>query len=278
MPSQALFPKAKPGRLAIMKPPHAEADQFDPELYCLLHDGTEGDIAFYKHLCKHQAQVLELGCGAGRVSIPLVRQGSFVVGLEQDRGMLRLAAQKRAQLRQSLREKLALIQGDMRRFALNALFDRIVIPFNSLYCLGGEEPVRECLSCCFAHLKPGGQLAFDCYPMYRGEPPFEALQGWLTTLKSGRQTYDVYENSVQDPERQQFAVTYTYKDGQNRAFAYTLHHYYLFVDRFRPLLQSAGFTRIQERLGFKGRQRDGQRVWIAEAPQKTSQSPKEDPT
>lgn len=246
--------------------PPTSADVFDAKLYCLLHTGTEGDIAFYKHLCEHQAQVLELGCGSGRVSLPLLRQGCHVVGLELDEGMLQLAHQKREQLRPTLREKWTLVQGDMRQFAFQAQFDRIIVPFNSLYCLGGEAPIRSCFERCLQHLKPGGLLAFDCYPMYRGDPPFDGLHGWLTTLKDGAESYDIYEQTEQDMAQQRFDVTYTYKDRYSRAFTYTLHHHYLFEDRFEPLLEAVGFIKIQRREGFNKRPSDGQLVFVAEAP------------
>ena len=40
---------------------------YDAELYELLHSGTPGDLAFYRKWCRGADNVLELGCGYGRV-------------------------------------------------------------------------------------------------------------------------------------------------------------------------------------------------------------------
>ncbi|MEZ4265484.1 MAG: class I SAM-dependent methyltransferase [Myxococcota bacterium] len=53
-------------------------------VYDLLHRGTPGDIAFYRHVCAGAASVLELGCGSGRVLVELARAGLTMTGLDHD--------------------------------------------------------------------------------------------------------------------------------------------------------------------------------------------------
>ncbi len=71
--------------------------------------------------------VLELGCGTGRIAIPLAEAGHRVVGIDTSEGMLETCA-KRAQSR-GVREKLSLVRADMQN--LKGLPDTI---FNMAFC------------------------------------------------------------------------------------------------------------------------------------------------
>lgn len=63
---------------------------FRPDLYQALHTGNDGDVAFYLSRCANK-NTLELGCGAGRISIELAKTGVQVVGLDEQQGMIEIA-------------------------------------------------------------------------------------------------------------------------------------------------------------------------------------------
>lgn len=96
--------------------------------------------------------MLELGCGTGRVTAPLAeRTGSLVVGLDIDREMLAVAR---------ARHRGPLVCADMRRFALNARFGVVAIPFSSVQQLD-DAGRAACFAAVAAHLAPGGVLALE---------------------------------------------------------------------------------------------------------------------
>ena len=68
----------------------------DPVHYDLLAQMTApDDLPFYRQLVEARGgPVLELGCGTGRVTLPLARLGVEVVGLELSSEMLSFAVQK----------------------------------------------------------------------------------------------------------------------------------------------------------------------------------------
>jgi SAM-dependent methyltransferase len=101
--------------------------------------------------------VLELACGTGRLAVPLARNGHEVVGLDASPAMLRAA---RAKARAAGLE-VALVEGDMRSFALPRRFGLVVVGCNSLAHLTGTEDLLACLAAVRRHLAPGGILAFD---------------------------------------------------------------------------------------------------------------------
>ncbi len=66
-----------------------------PSLYHAHHSLHAEDIPFWLDLSRrYPAPVLELGCGTGRVLIPLALEGKWAVGLDNDFDMLRLVAEK----------------------------------------------------------------------------------------------------------------------------------------------------------------------------------------
>jgi SAM-dependent methyltransferase len=71
------------------------------------------DVPFWRHLALEAGgPVLELGCGTGRVSIPLGRAGVPLTGIDRSVAMLAYA---RGRLRRArLGHRVALVQGDIR--------------------------------------------------------------------------------------------------------------------------------------------------------------------
>src|SRR6185295_16499894 len=71
------------------------------------------DIAFWQRMAAPvDGAILELGCGTGRVALPLARRGARVVGIDRSASML---ARANARLKRTrLRSRLRLIRGDIR--------------------------------------------------------------------------------------------------------------------------------------------------------------------
>jgi len=71
------------------------------------------DVPFWRHLALQAGgPVLELGCGTGRISIPLGRAGVSIVGVDRSEPMLARARQRIR--RAGLRGRVHLVRGDIR--------------------------------------------------------------------------------------------------------------------------------------------------------------------
>jgi SAM-dependent methyltransferase len=129
------------------------AELYDWELRHL-HHRIDQDVPFYRGLARALAgPVLELGCGTGRVSAPLVKAGVDVVGLDISPDMLRLARD---------RGVAKTVQADMRRFAFAPdAFALVAIPYNSLQLLLDDDAIVDCLQAAAASLQPHGLIAFE---------------------------------------------------------------------------------------------------------------------
>jgi SAM-dependent methyltransferase len=122
------------------------------------------DVAFYvSQAKKHGEPVLELGCGTGRVAVAIAEAGCQVVGLDLSEKMLERAVEKRAKMRPEAKERLHLLQGDMRRFDVGGKFRTIIIPFRPLQHLLETEEHIACLHCVKEHLERDGRLILDVF-------------------------------------------------------------------------------------------------------------------
>jgi SAM-dependent methyltransferase len=99
--------------------------------------------------------VLDAGCGTGRVAIELARRGIAVVGVDNDSAMLRSARDKAPGLPWVLSDlaRLDLLDDDGERFR----FDAVVCAGNvMIFVQPGFEP--EVVARLADHLRPGGLL------------------------------------------------------------------------------------------------------------------------
>lgn len=234
-------------------------------LYRLLHRGSEGDTSFYLNACRDAGSVLELGCGFGRLLAPLAQSGKHVTGVDRDEAMLELAAESIAELPPAAAGRIVLKSGDMTTFKTAEKFDRVLIPFNGLYCLGSDEEVVSCFRTAKSHLAENGRLLFDVYQVDPEDEP-DAGDGagepveYLTTLLDGEREIDVRERDVWDPRSSTVEVTYlfTFRDEQPpRQVRQTILHRYMARDSLLGLLEEAGF-RVTARFGGFGGERPGE--------------------
>ncbi len=142
----------------------------DPDLYDLLfpavRDGARvldparreriaASEAFY--LSETSGQVLELGCGSGRLTIAIAKTGHNIIGIDLSASML--AAARRKAERDGV--SIDFRQGSMCDFDLPERFDTILIPGNSLLHLHTHAEIERCLETVRRHLRPGGKFVFD---------------------------------------------------------------------------------------------------------------------
>lgn len=133
------------------------ADTYDA-LYAGIR-GPSGDAGFYAGLAANAGgPVLELGCGTGRVLLPIARSGIACTGVDPSADMLRVLRSK------GVPENLTLVQGNMQTLDLRERgFALAVIAFRAFQHLLTVEDQLEALGRIREHLRPGGLLALDVF-------------------------------------------------------------------------------------------------------------------
>lgn len=129
-----------------------------------IYDGLNtflSDLQFYKKwLPKNkEAEILELCCGTGRLTIPIAKDGYSICGVDYTPSMLEQAKMK------AIEAELVIdfIEADIRMLDLQEKFDLIFIPFNSIHHLYRNEDLFNALGCIRNHLKAGGLFLLDCF-------------------------------------------------------------------------------------------------------------------
>ncbi len=126
--------------------------------------GLRGDVRFYvEEAQKAGTPVLELGCGTGRVLIPVAQAGIDIVGVDRSAAMLSIARGKIAHLDEGTRGRIELIEGDMRNFYLERQFEFIMIPYGSFLHLLTPEDQRQTLERVHRYLTDDGYFIFNIF-------------------------------------------------------------------------------------------------------------------
>lgn len=172
-----------------------------------------GDADFYVRQARRTGgPVLELGCGTGRIAIPLAEAGFDVTGLDLSAPMLKIAARRIGLTR--TRGRITLVRGDMANFSLKRKFPLVIIPFRAFQHLLTPAAQRSCLESCRRHLTPKGRLIVDifdprldmCHPAERSPVRGRRKSTWetrqYTDPAGGRRLILKVASRSNDPVRQ----------------------------------------------------------------------------
>lgn len=151
------------------------------EAYRLVH-GPDGanvpgltDVDGYVERARDvEGDVLVVGCGTGRIYLPLLEDGNDVYGLDRSRDQL--AVLERVADRRGLDANV--LRADMRSFSFDATFDLILVPYDTFRYNTTPESQLRCLSRLKEHVAPGGSVVFE---FSRPEPEWSPTPRTLRT-------------------------------------------------------------------------------------------------
>ena len=124
---------------------------------------TDMDIGFYMDLCKGRKSILELMCGTGRVSLPLIREGFRLTCVDYSEGMLSIFRKKL-----KANEQADILYQDICCLELKKRYDLAFIPFNSIAEITDKAKRKMALKGIYDCLLPGGLFFCSLYnPAYR---------------------------------------------------------------------------------------------------------------
>lgn len=154
---------------------------YDPRLYDGLNS-FESDVPFYLDQArKAKGPVLELCCGTGRITLPLLNAGIDITGVDFTPSMLKKAKEKAGL------QKLGgiFIKGDMRTLRLKRKFNLVFIPFNSIQNTYTLNDVEKVFKTVHAHMADGSRFVFDIFnPSIHYMVKHERLRKGLYRFKS----------------------------------------------------------------------------------------------
>lgn len=147
------------------------------------------DVAFYVEEAKAaRGTVLELGCGTGRILLPIARAGCTIAGLDGSRQMLARCRQQLAAEPAAVQRRVTLHQHDMHDFDLAATYSLIIAPFRVVQHLTAVNEQLRFLAAVARHLAAQGRFIFDVF-----NPRFDVL-----TSAGGVEREDTPEQRLPD--------------------------------------------------------------------------------
>jgi len=133
------------------------------EFYDVIHPGLPGEAEFYVgQAVRARSRVLELGCGTGRLAIPMAMSGVHVVGIDNSKKMLDVCRENYAAVG-AVSGSLSLVQADMAEFALGARFGLVVMAYRTFMHLVTPLEQRACLTAIREHLHGDGLLMLNVW-------------------------------------------------------------------------------------------------------------------
>lgn len=175
------------------------------------------DIAFWQRMAAPiDGAILELGCGTGRVALPLARHGSRIVGIDRSASMLARAGArvKRAKLGAGVQ----LIRGDIRHLPFpDRTFPLVMAPYGILQSLLDERLLSATLKDVRRVLTRGGIFGLE---LVADLPAWDEYANRVT-LKSERGPHGrpikLIESVRQDRKKHITRFEQTFVEGRGRS-------------------------------------------------------------
>lgn len=215
-----------------------------PALYHAHHARHMDDLDFWQALARQQGSpLLELGCGSGRLLVPLAKAGYSVYGLDIDRSMLAFA---RHILEPTLSAQVRLIQADLCHFHLAQAFPLILVPCNTWSTL--PPPSRQAaLECITRHLPAGGIFAASLpNPLLLKRLPQQSAREFEEDFPHPEDGEPVEVSSGWKRKGNTFSVTWDYDhllpDGSVRRVSLQVEHNLSDPEEYTAELRQAGLV------------------------------------
>lgn len=230
--------------------------RYNAEYYDAITTQTD-DIEFYRGFVSPTTRILELGCGTGRVSLPLAEKAAKVVGIDLSDEMISRAKAK---------DRTGVVQflvGDICSLQLRDDFDLILAPFRVMQALELEQQVHGFLDVIRSHLAPHGMAILNVFRpnlskqeiatkwCRDGETPYEDVvlaNGDVLRTSDTRRRIDPLKQ-VMYPE----IIHRLYRDGNfidEHVNPICMHYYY--PNEFQELLVGHKFRILNTWGGYKG--------------------------
>jgi SAM-dependent methyltransferase len=167
-------------------------DEYDRRWESMAAEGKSihGEIDFIERLLPdRRLNILDAGCGTGRLAVEAVRRGHRATGVDLDPDMIERARVKNAQIEW--------ICADLASVRVGRLFDVAVMAGNvPLYCLPGAQ--TAIIANLVAHLAPDGVLICG-FGIEKGKDAYSPDDMRRDSCTAGCDLVDQYANWDGDP-------------------------------------------------------------------------------
>jgi SAM-dependent methyltransferase len=226
------------------------------DLVQLHQAGYQEDLPFWTSLAKDRNPILEIGCGHGRVTLPLLREGHEVVGVDKDQEALDFLTKNLEESEPGLKENARVIQVDILQFQPGTEMGAVIVPCNTFstfqpsdrYLLLGQILNYLQLDGIFAASIPNPFLLQSMYDdlINKNELPDPDLEAIFVHPETGFPVQVSSKISALDGRLcWEWIYDYLHPDGQVERYVRSTFHQLTSVDRYLEELNRVGFSDIR---------------------------------
>lgn len=202
-------------------------------------------------------RTLELGCGTGRILVPIAEKGHQITGLDLSTHSLSICQQKLKSITNINTDHVQLVQGDMTNFQLENRFELAIIPNHGFQHLIVIAQQLACLRRINHHVAMNAKLIFDVFyvdfkVIHDPRSLSETEDSQEYKLSDGRSVRRAQRFAGFCPTEQyndaQFIYYVTSQDGKTERIVHHFPMRYFFRYELEHLLERCGF-RVTELYG-----------------------------
>lgn len=221
--------------------------------YDAMHASLTEDVGLVLSLAARGGPILELGCGTGRLLIPLARAQRRVTGIDRSPAMLQLARERLRDEPDNVQRRVELLCADMVNFSLvGPRFKLALLSYNTFLHLDATRAMAACRNIS-RHLAPEGHLFIDVVnPLAVEQTPNDSLLTHERILRDedADETVLVFAANRLDEGRQALHITWIFDSSPlnggavQRQVASVTYHYY-FPHQLELMLDEAGLEVVE---------------------------------
>ena len=164
-------------------------DEWNAEIdYAAWADGLE--TFFARHAAGKVTDVLDLGCGTGRMTVELAKRGFDMIGVDRSPEMLDFARTAAEAAGEGISSRILWLLQEMTAFELYGTVDAVVCCLDSVNHLTKREDLGRCFSLVHNYLTPDGLFLFDV----NSKTKFETVYADKTYVYEAPDAFCVWEN------------------------------------------------------------------------------------
>lgn len=224
--------------------------------YDQIHAPLTADLPFVLQLAQENGgPVLDLGCGTGRLLLPLAEAGYQVTGVDNSPQMLKIAGDRLAAKPPDVRELVTLWEKDIRNLAqeqITTKYSLALLSYNTLLHIP-EGEIGSLLNGIAGMLRSGGQLLIDLEnPFLLTEAAFPKESVFETSFidEVSNQRVEQWSQSSLDIYDQTLTVSWQFRaqDTEEEPALMKVVYHYFYPHQIIMRLQQAGF-RLEKVVG-----------------------------
>ncbi len=225
------------------------------DLVRIHHAGYLDDIPFWISSTKNSEPVLEVGCGHGRVTLPLLAEGRKIVGVDIDLAAIESLREELGENALELQKRAQIVHEDIINFKPEAAFGAVVIPCNTYSTFPPEER-QMIISNIYQLLVQGGKFIASMPNPVQVKYLFDELHGGLEQVGSDLETSYIHPETgfpVQVSSRMiakekslgwDWIYDQLHPDGQVDRFVQSTEHFITTLKTYQQELVATGFGEI----------------------------------